>query len=105
MPYWLVDPPQPVRVYNPHRGEGQLGLAFNSGAAAVVGSHTRRRPIRHFGGPWKVVDSTQLASPAASITPHGIRRDYYQVETQDGMALLLFWDRNVDSWFLQGIFD
>ncbi|HEU5316757.1 MAG TPA: hypothetical protein VFX49_11645, partial [Chloroflexota bacterium] len=57
--------------------------------------HTR---IVQFGGPWQVVDSRALA------VQEPVRRDYYQVETEDGAAYLLFWDRAGDRWFIQGVF-
>jgi hypothetical protein len=51
------------------------------------------------GGPWKLVDPTCLVAGEPLI------RDYYQLETEDGRAYLIFWDRVADTWFLQGIFD
>jgi len=53
--------------------------------------------VRH-GGPWKVVESGALAERDP------LQRDYYHVETEDGAAFLLFWDRVIDRWFIQGVF-
>jgi hypothetical protein len=63
--------------------------------------NVKREGIRivKFGGPWKLVDPTRLT------TGEPVRRDYYQVETEDGRAYLVYWDRTLDAWFLQGEFD
>ena len=90
-PLWLVDPPQVVRVLPSKRKGGRplLGL----------GARGRARRIVRWCGPWRLVDPSLLA------TQEPLRREYYQVETENGRVYLVFWDRGNDAWFLQGIFD
>ncbi len=94
-PLWLVDPPQAVRVLQAKRKGERPRLSGWSWPAGVP----RERRIVRWGGPWKVTDPTALATGAPA------RRDYYQIETEDGGAYLVYWDRVADAWFLQGIFD
>jgi hypothetical protein len=56
-----------------------------------------------WGGPWRVVDASVLAAVLATGRP--LKRDYYQIELEDGGAYLIYWDRVSDDWFLQGVFD
>ena len=95
VPLWLVDPPEPVRVLRPRRKGGRPRLA----QPGTGGGKGAGRRILQWGGPWKLVDATALT------TGEPLRRDYYQVETEDGHAYLVFWDRVADAWLLQGIFD
>ncbi|MBI3971050.1 MAG: hypothetical protein HY332_07145 [Chloroflexi bacterium] len=141
IPFWLVDPPQEVRVLRPRQKGGRAVLSF--GAVAPLTPHpplpqgergsgvtdttdaiappiplwgrgfpqvrggmvaaqpSRKKGLRivKFGGPWRLVDPTHLT------TGEPLRRDYYHVETEDGRAYLVFWDRVADTWFLQGVFD
>jgi hypothetical protein len=118
-----VEPPEPVRVLPPRQKGGRPRLARAAlgqpewGPADVGSAEADHSPIQNpkpkilngvprrglrivkFGGPWKLVDPTGLAAGEP------LRRDYYQLETEDGCAYLVYWDRVADAWFLQGIFD
>ena len=90
-PLWLVEHPEPVRVLESRR---------TGGRALFVRPPSRKElRIMKRGGPWKLVDPTRLTAGAP------LRRDYYQIETEDSRAYLVYWDRGLDAWFLQGIFD
>ena len=91
-PLWLVDPPEPVRVLPGRQRGGWLRLWRQ------MASEGPRRILR-FGGPWKLVDPTALA------TGEPLRRDYYHVETEAGGAYLVYWECVADAWFVQGILD
>ena len=52
-----------------------------------------------WGGPWKVADLSALTAGEP------LRRDYYQIETEDGGAYLVYRDHVANGWFLQGVFD
>lgn len=91
VPLWLVEPPEPVRVLDSRRKGGRALFARNR-------SRQELRILKR-GGPWKLADPTQLTTGAP------LRRDYYQIETEDSRAYLVYWDRVLDAWFLQGIFD
>ena len=94
-PFWLVDPPAPVLLLRPRREGGRPILSLATGK----GRSRRELRIVRRGGPWKLVDPTRLTSSEP------LARDYYQVETDDGRAYLIFRDPTADAWFLQGIFD
>jgi hypothetical protein len=100
LPMWLVDDPEPVAILTPRRG-GRRVLVRRA-PVPVPGQPPPRGPqhlrIVRFGGPWRLVDSSALTSQEP------LQRDYYQVETEDGGAFLLYWDRAADQWFLQGLF-
>ena len=74
-------------------GRSRLALPGAGGGKAAG------QRILKWGGPWKLVD------PTALVAGEPLRRDYYQVETEDGRAYLVYWDRVADTWFLQGILD
>jgi hypothetical protein len=90
-PLWLVEPPEPVRVLDSRRTGGRALFVRNPSSQAVR--------IMKRGGPWRLVDRTQLTIGAP------LRRYYYQIETEDSRAYVVYWDRVLDAWFLQGIFD
>ena len=100
LPMWLLDPPEPVAVLTPRKG-GRRVLSRRQ-PAPCPGQPAPRGPERHrivrHGGPWKIVESGALAERDP------LQRDYYHVETEDGAAFLLFWDRVIDRWFIQGVF-
>jgi hypothetical protein len=97
---WLVEPPEPVSILTPRRG-GRRVLVRRT-PTRCPGQPVPKAPqqfrVVHFGGPWQVVDSRALA------VHEPLRRDYYQVELEDGGAYLLFWDRVADRWFIQGVY-
>jgi hypothetical protein len=53
-----------------------------------------------WGGPWRVTDTAVVLTTG---TP--LQRDYYHIETEDGEAYLIYFDRATRIWFLQGVFD
>ena len=89
-PFWLLDPPEPAAILTPRKGGRRV--------LSLPHRRTRSRIVQS-GGPWKLVD------PAALTDRSPLRRDYYQIETEDGRACLVFWDRDANAWFLQGVFD
>ncbi|HEX2324224.1 MAG TPA: hypothetical protein VHQ00_02435 [Chloroflexota bacterium] len=95
-PLWLVDPPREVQVVTTKR----------RGERPRLNGWPRPRQSRRivrWGGPWRVVDASVLAAVLATGRP--LKRDYYQIELEDGGAYLVYWDRVSDDWFLQGVFD
>lgn len=89
-PFWLLDPPEPAAILTPRKGGRQV--------LSLPRRRARSRIVRK-GGPWKLVD------PCALTDRPPLRRDYYQLETEDGRACLVYWDRDANSWYLQGLFD
>ena len=90
VPLTLLTPPEPVVILTPSK------------TARRVLSFPRRRlrqTIVHWGGPWKIVDSTSLVDRPPLV------RDYYQLETEDGRAYLVYWDRVTNNWFAQGTYE
>jgi nucleotidyltransferase/DNA polymerase involved in DNA repair len=120
-PLWLLHPPEPISILTPRKGgrpvlsrpavaSGKTSSSqFYRSPAGVGAQHAappgeaKGRPsssrIVHRGGPWKLVD------PSALTTDEPVERDYYQIETEDGRACLVYWDRPANRWFLQGVFD
>ncbi|MGI8424760.1 MAG: hypothetical protein ACR2NO_11740 [Chloroflexota bacterium] len=89
-PYWLLDPPESAAVLTPRKaGRRVLSLTRLRLRATIVRS----------GGPWKLVD------PAALVEQPPLQRDYYHLETDDGRACLVYWDRTANAWYVQGLFD
>ncbi len=84
-PFWLLDPPQPVRVADLPAQRRVLRI---EGEGHVVA--TQAGPWRMHDGPWRD-DRAQ--------------RDYYQFQCRDGSAFLCFYNRTDDAWYLQGRYD
>jgi hypothetical protein len=102
VPLWLVEPPEGVGILSAkRRGERPYLVGWPRPSAPSPGAIAtrRRRRIVRWGGPWKVTDVSALTAEVP------LRRDYYQIETEDGGAYLVYWDRRAGAWYLQGVFD
>ena len=89
-PYWLLTTPEPAAILTPRKGGRRvLSLPRLRRQATIVRS----------GGPWKLVD------PAALVDQPPLQRDYYHLETDDGLTCLVYWDRVTNAWYVQGLFE
>jgi hypothetical protein len=89
-PYWLLTSPEPAAILTPRKG-GRRVLSLPR--------LRRQSTIVQSGGPWKLVD------PAALVDQPPLQRDYYHLETDDGLRCLVYWDRVADAWYVQGLFE
>ena len=89
-PYWLLTSPEPAAILTPRKG-GRRVLSLPR--------LRRRATIVRSGGPWKLVD------PAALVDHPPLQRDYYHLETDDGLTCLVYWDRAANAWYVQGVFE
>jgi len=85
LPFWLLDPPQPVQVSTLPAQRRTLRI---EGKDHIITAHA---------GPWRLHDSPWRGDRT--------ERDYYQFRCLRGAAFLCFRDRQDDSWYLQGRYD
>lgn len=84
-PFWLLDPPQPMRVTDlpPQR--------------RVLRIEGEDHIVTMQAGPWRMHDRPWDDDRA--------ERDYYQFQCRGGAAFLCFYDRAGETWYLQGRYD
>jgi hypothetical protein len=88
-----------LRLIMPPR---EINVVTESGRLRALNFKKRSLTVTRQSGPWKLSGNWWYGS---STTVLPFNRLYYEIDTEDNRAFLLYFDRALSSWFLQGVFD
>ena len=98
---YAIRPVYGLRLIMPPR---EINVVTKSGKLCALNFKKRTLAVARQSGPWKLSGNwwCNAVTPAAPVP---FNRLYYEIDTSDNRAFLLYLDRDSSTWFLQGVFD
>jgi protein ImuB len=82
----------------------QVTSIFPDGPPLMFHFQGRQHEVAHYTGPERIETGWWRSVPDSGLRSANVRRDYYRVETEDGLRFWLFRDLKTGQWHLHGEF-